>query len=130
MNVTSLQDQLIFPQGSINYYDRVVGRMGGLKATANFMRFYLSPNVTPCSGGAGPNPPDLFSLVVKWREAGEGPGTLMATLPPGSGVNTSSQPMTRPVCLYPDRVRYRGTGSFYDASNFKCARGQTGTGNA
>ena len=125
-----LQDQLIFPQGSINYFDRVVGRMGGLKATANFMRFYLSPNVTHCSGGAGPNPPDLFSLVVKWREAGEGPGTLMATLPPGSGVNTSSQPMTRPVCLYPDRVRYTGSGSIYDASNFKCAKGPMGTGNA
>jgi hypothetical protein len=100
-----------------------------LTATAKFMRFYLSPNVTHCSGGAGPNPPDLFSLVVNWRETGVAPGTLTATLPPGSGVNTSSQPMTRPVCLYPGRVRYKGSGSIYDASSFKCANGQTGTGN-
>jgi len=124
-----LQDQLIFPQGSINYYDRVVPKMGGLSATEQFMRFYMSPNVTHCGGGSGPNPPDLFAQVVKWRESGVAPGTLTATLPPGSGVNTSSQPMTRPVCLYPGRVRYKGSGSIYDAQNFKCVNGSTGTGN-
>jgi hypothetical protein len=124
-----LQDQLIFPQGSINYYDRVVPKMGGLSATEKFMRFYMSPNVTHCGGGSGPNPPDLFAQVVKWRESGVAPGTLTATLPAGSGVNTSSQPMTRPVCLYPGRIRYKGSGSIYDASNFKCVNGSTGTGN-
>ena len=124
-----LQDQLIFPQGSINYYDRVVPKMGGLSATEQFMRFYMSPNVTHCGGGSGPNPPDLFAQVVKWRESGVAPGTLTATLPPGSGVNTSSQPMTRPVCLYPGRIRYKGKGSIYDASSFKCVNGSTGTGN-
>jgi hypothetical protein len=124
-----LQDQLIFPQGSIDYYDRVVRKNGGLAATQKFMRFYLSPNVTHCSGGIGPNPPDLFALVVKWRETRDAPGTLTATLPPGTGVNDSNQPMTRPVCLYPKRVRYKGSGSIYDASSFRCVKGKTGTGN-
>jgi Tannase and feruloyl esterase len=85
---------------------------------------------TVSANGAGPNPPDLFSLVVKWRETAVAPATLTATLPPGSGVNTSSQPMTRPVCLYPGRVRYKGSGSIYDASSFKCVNGPTGTGNS
>jgi hypothetical protein len=71
-----------------------------------------------------------IALVVQWRETGEAPGTLTATLAPGSGVNTSSQPMTRPVCLYPQRVRYKGAGSIYDAANFKCANGATGPGSS
>jgi feruloyl esterase len=30
---------------------------------------------------------------------------------------------TRPICAYPDRARYVGSGSINDAANFVCKKG-------
>ncbi len=116
-----LADPLIFPRGTTDYYDRVVAAMGGPGATRGFARLFLAPNVGHCSGGAGPNPVNPFDVVVKWREQGIAPDTLLARLGPGQGVNNTNEEMTRPLCPYPEVARYRGSGSIYKAENFTCA---------
>ena len=80
-----LADSLIFPQGTISYYTRVIDTLGGLGATRSFARLFLAPNVGHCGGGTGPAPADPFSAVVAWREHGVAPDTLLATLPAGQG---------------------------------------------
>ena len=49
-------DQLITPDGTIDYYKRVQQRMGGAKKTSEFLRLFLAPGVAHCGGGAGPAP--------------------------------------------------------------------------
>ena len=113
-------DQLIFGQGTVDYYERVVRRMGGLDAADDFARLFMVPNVAHCSGGDGPQPVGVLEAVVRWVEEGVAPDTLMTSLPAGSGVNDSDAEMTRPVCPWPLVAQHDGAGSPYDAASFTC----------
>jgi uncharacterized repeat protein (TIGR01451 family) len=105
-----LADPLIFAQGTIDYWEKVLAFMGGPTATHPFARMFLAPNVGHCSGG-GPAPGgNGFAAVQKWVEEGIAPDTLLGT----SGTRT------RPLCLYPKVARYKGSGSIDDAQNFRC----------
>ena len=112
-------DQLIYPGGSIDYYERVQREMGGARPTAEFMRFFLAPGVAHCNGGPGPQPTGHFEALIKWVEEGAAPDTLLAVRRDSSGLVTRS----RPLCQYPLVARYRGTGSTDEAANFTCASG-------
>jgi pimeloyl-ACP methyl ester carboxylesterase len=114
-----LADPVIFPRGTVNYYESVMSKMGQ-RATNDFARLFLAPSVGHCSGGTGPVPADPLAAVVKWREQGQAPASLIATLPAGTGVNTSNEEMTRPLCPYPQVPIYLGSGSTFKAENFKC----------
>jgi feruloyl esterase len=111
-------DQLIFPQGSINYYNRVEQFMGGARETRDFARLFLAPGVTHCGLFApGPVPVDPLGQLVQWVENGNAPTSLAgAATDPSSGAVTA----TRPICEYPDTARYIGSGPTTVASNFVC----------
>jgi feruloyl esterase len=111
-----LNDQLIFPQGTINYYDRVTQFMGGTEKTRDFARLFLAPGVTHCSGGAGPQPDKPFDALVNWVEHGSAPTTLNGVVRDSKGEVTA----TRPICLYPETAAYKGTGPTTSASSFVC----------
>lgn len=117
-----LHDALIFPRGTIDYYQRVVDTLGGLGRTQRFARLFLAPNFGHCGGGTGPGPTDPFGTVERWVEKGAAPDTLQASLPPNTGVNKTTTTMTRPLCPFPQVARYTGTGSTNNAQNFTCAR--------
>jgi len=131
-------DQLIFPHGTIDYYDRVVNRMGGLKRVQRFARLFMAPGVNHCIGGAGPNafgqtnsgtpppPPlvqdaahDMVRALVRWVEQGIAPDKIIATKyvndDPAQGVVR-----TRPLCAYPKVAVYDGSGSPDEAASFVC----------
>jgi hypothetical protein len=109
-------DQLIVPQGSIDYYDRVTQTLGGGYAqTQQFARLFMAPGVGHCGGGNGPQPQALFDAVVNWVEHGQVPDTILATKSVG-GVVTQA----RPLCPYPAFAQYSGSGSTDDAANFAC----------
>lgn len=93
-----LADQLIFTGDSINYYNRAVFANGGLRRTQSFFRYFLAPGVGHC-GSPGPGsiaPTNPMQQVINWVENGQAPATLDAS---GS---ISGQPVTRPLCPYPD----------------------------
>jgi hypothetical protein len=109
-------DQLIYPQGSIGYYQEVVAEQGGLEKTRQFFRFFIAPGVAHCGGGVGAAPADPFGALVDWVENGRAPRDL-----PGAKRDTSGNIiMTRPVCLFGDNAVYKGHGDPNDADNFLC----------
>lgn len=115
-----LADQLIFPQGTVNYYQRVQQAMGGPAATDAFARLFPASGAQHCASAAGPAPAPGAALnaVVSWVEHGTAPSSILGTTTdPATGVVTDS----RPICLYPAFARYTGSGSTTQASSFVCA---------
>jgi feruloyl esterase len=111
-------DQLIFPEGTVNYYSRVNQTMGGLERTRQFARLFVAPGAQHCSSAAGPAPADSLGAVVDWVEHHKAPTQLL-------GVKTDSGGnvvMSRPICMFPLVARFKGHGSVNDASNFECQR--------
>jgi hypothetical protein len=113
-------DQLIVPEGTIDYYDRVTNELGGgYEHTQEFARLFMAPGVAHCAGGAGPQPQGLFQAVVDWVETGRAPDTILASKPIEGGTQT------RPLCPYPAQARWTGAGSSDDAASFVCVEGRT-----
>jgi hypothetical protein len=110
-------DQLIVPEGTIDYYERVTRELGGHERTREFARLFMAPGVAHCAGGNGPQPQGLFEAVVDWVEQGKAPDRVLASKPIEGGTQT------RPLCPYPSQARWTGQGSSNDAANFVCAEG-------
>jgi feruloyl esterase len=115
-----LADQLIFPQGSINYYNRVQRLIGSPRETADFARLFLAPGVTHCGLFApGPVPDHPLGQLVQWVENDKAPASLNGV---GRDPTTGTVTETRPICMYPNVARYVGRGPTTDAASFECRR--------
>ena len=118
-----LADELIMPQGTINYYNRVASQMGGLDAVQTFYRLYLvageghgSPNGT---SNPSANPPIvapglMYRLVTDWVEKGIAPDRVDLTSPSSTPVQKSL-----PMCVYPKKPVYQ-SGSAFTAASYVC----------
>ncbi|WP_020562099.1 tannase/feruloyl esterase family alpha/beta hydrolase [Methylosarcina fibrata] len=114
-------DQLIMPEGTIDYYDKVVNKLGGDYPHAQeFARLFMAPGVAHCGYGinTGPLPQNPFDYVVNWVENGVAPETILASKAITSGTQT------RPLCPYPNVAVYSGQGSTDNAANFECKPGK------
>lgn len=111
-----LADQLIYPQGTVDYYERLQDEMGA-GDVGEFARMFLAPGVEHCDGGPGAAPVDPLAVVVDWVENGTAPDVLPAANVTADGAVT----MTRPLCAYPQVARYDGAGDPNVASSFDCA---------
>jgi len=112
-------DQLIFPRGTVNYFERVVAENGGARQVNEFARLFMAPGVGHCGGGDGPSPVGTFEAVVNWVEKGVAPNTILASRKRQDGTE-----LTRPLCPYPTTAKWTGKGSADDAANFTCVDGQ------
>ena len=112
---TGWADPVVPPQDTVAYYDGVVKTMGGLEKTREFYRFFIAPGMGHCSGGPGPNQFDTLAALEQWVEKGVAPEKLIASHSTGGKVDR-----TRPLCLYPQVARWKGTGNTEDAANFMC----------
>jgi hypothetical protein len=110
-------DQLIYPQGTIDYFERVQDELGESR-TRKFLRLFMAPGVAHWGGGAGPPPSGQFDALVRWVEHGDAPKTLDAIRTDAGG----NVDRSRPLCPYPLVARYKGKGSTDDAANFHCAK--------
>lgn len=108
-------DQLIVPEGTVDYYDAVTRKLGGgYKRTQRFARLFMAPGVAHCAGGVGPQPQGMLDALVNWVERGRAPDQILAAKT-SAGVK-----QTRPLCPYPAFARWTGSGSTDDAANFVC----------
>jgi len=105
-------DELIPPQGSIDYYERVVERVGGIGEVADFARLFMAPGVLHCGGGPGLTEFDAFGALVDWVETGRAPDSITASRVDGGA--------TRPMCPYPTVATYDGTGDPHRTASFDC----------
>lgn len=130
-----LADTLVAPGQSVSFFDRQAAQMGGVDKLADSARLFMAPGMMHCGGGTGPDsfnatlgipprPPsdaaqhDIFSALIAWTERGEAPNRIIATK--FSAANSGHIDMQRPLCSYPQRAMYRGTGSTLAASSFQC----------
>jgi hypothetical protein len=117
-----LADLLIMPRGSYNYYNRATKHAGGLSKVQEFYRFFPYPGNSHCGGNPDqPNAPlingtDLFNALVNWVEHGKAPDSIIAF----NNANPALATVSRPICKYPDKLTYNGTGSTNVASSFTC----------
>jgi feruloyl esterase len=107
-------DPGIPPENSLQYYSKVVKKVGSSKA-ANSIKLYMLPGVGHCSGGDGPSTWDSLGALDQWRDKGAAPASIVASHSTMGVVDK-----TRPLCPYPQTAQYKGTGDTNQAANFVC----------
>jgi len=123
-------DTAIAPQNGLNYYEAVTHRIGD---PHDFYRVFMVPGMAHCSGGAGPNAfgngtsngsaidadHDLVKALERWVENGVAPDRIVATHYVNNDAKQGVQ-FERPLCPFPQRAEYAGSGDPDDASSFAC----------
>jgi hypothetical protein len=84
-------------------------------------RFYVAPGVDHCAGGPGADASDLLTALDQWVTKGVAPATLTAEKRDATGAVA----FARPLCQYPQYLRY--TGPANDAAAAKLAANYTCT---
>jgi hypothetical protein len=107
-----LADQLIFPNGTVNYYNKV---MAADPKAQDYYRFFEAPGVAHCGGGIGPVPVQALESLVGWVEKGAVPATLTGVSAPDANGTVRLQPL----CAYPLVSAYQG-GDPAQASSYEC----------
>ena len=122
-------DAAIPAVNTVNYYNSVLARMGSENASG-FIRLYMVPGMEHCGGGAGPNAfgqnatpngdplHSIDAALEAWVEQGKAPARIIATKYDRNKVVER----TRPLCVWPQVARYKGSGSTDDAANFVCGK--------
>jgi len=133
---SGLVDDAIPPAGNVHYHERVVAAMGGHAEVQKFMRMYLVPGAAHSSqgraytvsgnnntvplpklpGNANQTPTreqdQFFSALVDWVEKGQAPGDLLLT--------SRDNSVSYPVCVYPKRTTWDGSGPAKLPSSYSC----------
>jgi feruloyl esterase len=108
-------DSAIPPAGTLDYYQRLWQRDGGIRQTQQYARVFMVPTMYHCADGSALTEFDPLPELLRWVEHGTAPDRVIAvgrTEPQGPVVRS------RPVFPYPLQARYDGTGSTDDATNF------------
>ena len=108
-------DPQIVAANSTEYYDRVLKAMGGGANVMNSYRLFMVPGMAHCGGGTGTSTFDMLAALEQWVENGKTPESIAASRVTGGKVER-----TRPLCAYPQRAVYKGSGSIDEAANFVC----------
>jgi len=127
-------DQFIYPRGVLNYYRLMASRyqvphdQTGFQGVQDFYRLFHAPGVGHCGapvfslGTTGPWPTNGadFQTLVNWVEHRTVPNEVI-----GNGVGrlpgaTTTTPLARPLCPYPQTAEYKGSGNVFDAASWQC----------
>src|SRR2546427_4979961 len=98
--------------GTIKYYDAAKARDPKVD---EYARMFMMPGVLHCAGGAGPDKVDWPAAIDAWVDGGKAPDRIVARK-----VLNGETKRTRPLCAYPQRAVYKGSGSTDEAENFIC----------
>ncbi|MFT4243078.1 MAG: tannase/feruloyl esterase family alpha/beta hydrolase [Acidovorax sp.] len=131
-----LAEDVIPPQGALNYYERVKALAGGDAQVQQFLRLYNMPGMAHSSQGRAwtvgnvnnsvpmPQLPGnsnqtptreqdtMFSALVDWVERGSAPGDIV--------IRSRDNSTSYPVCVYPKQIKWNGTGSSREAASYSC----------
>jgi hypothetical protein len=105
-------DQLITFQGTVDYYNRLVGKFGQ-SALDEFLKFYLVPGYGHSKGEIFTMGTDLLGALDDWVVNQKAPANMVVT-----DQNDETSGRTRPLCEYPIYPRYKGSGNVNSAENF------------
>lgn len=115
-------DSLVPPRFTVDFYDALARKSGGIAATQEFARLFMVPGMDHCGiqtdgPGIADTGIDPLTALEQWVEEGRAPNELIATKTAPAGNLTLWR---RPVCAYPKVARYNGSGDPSDASSFTC----------
>ncbi|KAF3014473.1 hypothetical protein E8E14_010171 [Neopestalotiopsis sp. 37M] len=115
-----MQDQLIPPNGTIDYYERIQKNCHNGNIT-DYYRLFLAPGVGHCGSSTGLDPSNyLFSAIIAWVENGTAPDTIQGTgLAVTAGTSNTSDSRTIQLCPYPSVLTFVGTDP-NEASSYRC----------
>lgn len=129
-----LADQLIMPQGSAHYFERLATAMGGAAEVQKFNRLYFIPgyahdqsfgssaSIDPATGANAattkvplPQPAtgrdEMFTALRNWVEKGQAPDRI--------DVSSSNGSVSLPLCVYPKKAVLTG-GPATSAASYAC----------
>ena len=119
-----LNDQLVTPQSTMNYYTRASSLIGGFAEMQKFHRLFFVPGMAHCTGigsadgtaGVAANPPllkstQMYDAMTNWVENGVAPSTII--------VSTADNSNSRPLCLFPKKLLYV-SGDVKAAASYSC----------
>lgn len=132
----AMSDEVVPSAGGPYYYNQVAEKMGGVAEVQKYFRFYLLPGLGHIylpgnvAGKAGVSPPpdpplnvngkplvirgEMFQHLVDWVEKGRPPGEIV--------VSNSSGTASRPLCVYPAKLKYVGKDPAA-ADSYRCDAG-------
>ena len=122
-------DAVVSALDTISYYEQVRKLQGSAQETDGFFRLFMVPGLAHCQGGKGPTvfgnhgqqapnanaTNDLLMALDHWVERGVAPDSIIA-----SELIGGKATVTRPLCAYPKKAVYGGSGSTNAAANFVC----------
>lgn len=97
--VQGMTDQMVPPEGTIEYYERVAEQMRGLDKVQSFARLFLVPGIDHMMEGAV----GLLDSLIMWVEKDQAPKQITWNTRIAGG-----QMAQRPVFPYPLRTVYTG----------------------
>ncbi len=108
---------------SVNFFKAV--QQADAQAAQN-ARLFMAPGVGHCSGGPGADSNALLTVMSKWVEQNEEPGSSpnpVTAWKAGSSPPLSSALFSRPLCNFPSYPQYTGQGDPTEASSYACRAG-------
>jgi hypothetical protein len=84
------------------------------------LRYYIVPGMDHCAGGEGVSQFDTLGAIDEWATTGQAPHRIIATRGPAGPGQPAREPLSRPLCPYPQVARYDGEGDPADAASFAC----------
>jgi feruloyl esterase len=108
-------DQQVAPGSTVEYYESVRGLSADPQHADSWLRLFMAPGMAHCAGGEGPDTFDSLTALEHWVEHGKPPDHILA-----SHLTAGKVDRTRPLCVYPQVARYKGSGSIDNAANFSC----------
>lgn len=101
-------DAIVPYHATVDYYERVIARSGGLDATRAFARLYIIPGMGHGGGPGISHPPDMLAAVRVWREKGDVPHALV-----GRRIVEQKTELEMPLYPYPAKTGWDArTASF------------------
>jgi feruloyl esterase len=127
-------DEVIAPGGSINYWERAATYLGGRSELQKFNRLFMIPGyahdstfsrngqIDPVTLAVDRNKAplpqastgrdELFIAVMDWVEKDVAPTRIE--------VSSADDSISLPICMYPAKATYQGSGDVRAAANYTC----------
>ncbi|RKT20798.1 feruloyl esterase [Paraburkholderia sp. RAU2J] len=112
-------DAVLNPFDKVDIYKSLAGANGGYENLKKTVRFFPVPEMQHCVGGSGPNSFDALTALDQWVEGGKAPDSILATKYANDDPAASVQ-RTMPLCPFPAKAAYSGSGNVNDAANWSC----------
>ncbi|ODV40988.1 hypothetical protein AWV79_02385 [Cupriavidus sp. UYMMa02A] len=114
-----LGDTVINPYAKIELFKQIANSNGGYSVLARSMRLFAVPDMHHCFGGPSPANFDTLTAIENWVEKGQPPTSIIATKYKNNDP-TQAPTRTMPLCPFPAKARYSGSGDVNDAANWSC----------